>query len=76
MSGLSSSLQQLLADAVANKVAPGLVAVVSERGGDLVQAAAGHANNDSKTPLSVETIIWTASMSKVVVSLTALILGE
>ena len=76
MSDLDHSLKKLLSAGVDRKVAPGLVAVVTNRDGESARAAFGLASNDDPTtPLGLETSVWLASMSKSVVSLAALILG-
>ena len=76
MSDLNDSLRTLLSAAVERKVAPGLVAVVTNRTGEIAQSAVGYSDSDKQTPLGLNSSIWLASMSKAVVSLAALVLGD
>lgn len=75
-SSLSIALQALLDTAVLRGAAPGLVGVVFDRNGTLTSAASGVRNSITGEPMTLETVCWTASMSKTVASYAALVLVE
>ncbi|ORY92842.1 beta-lactamase/transpeptidase-like protein [Leucosporidium creatinivorum] len=73
---LSASLEALLAAAVDRKVAPGLSAVAFDRQGVFAQAATGIADVETKKPVTLDTVVWLASTSKLAVSLLTLRAAE
>lgn len=73
---LSNSLSDFLAAAVKAETAPGLVAVAFNRDGSVAEAAQGTRDITTKEPMTLDTVVWMASMSKALTSLTALVLVE
>lgn len=75
-SDLSASLETLLSAAVDRKIAPGLSAVAFDRQGVFAQAATGIADVETKKPVTLDTVVWFASTSKLAVSLLTLRVAE
>lgn len=73
---LESALSNLLAHAVSDSVAPGLIAVVFNRDGIVAQAANGVADISTGAKITPSTTIWHASKSKGVNSIAVLRLVE
>lgn len=73
---LTTSLQALLDSAIERGDAPGLIAIVFDRKGELASGAAGVRNTATKDPITLDTVCWTASMSKTIVSVAALALVD
>ena len=70
------AIQQILDDAVAAGVAPGLVAMAITPAGETVSAAAGVRGADNPVPMDLDTVFWIASLTKAVTSVAALQMVE
>lgn len=73
---LSTSLEALLSSAVKRGVAPGLSAIAFDRAGTFAEAATGVADVSTQAPVTLDTVVWFASTSKLAVSLLTLIAAE
>lgn len=69
-------LSELLRRAFASGSLPGVVAAAVDGRGELSVAAAGETQAGSDRPMTADTVLWIASMSKLVVSVAALQLVE
>ena len=65
-------IEALLARAVAEGVAPGLSAAVSQADGSMRTFTAGHRGAADPTPMDAATVFWIASCTKAIVSAAAL----
>lgn len=72
---MSRTIQDLLDEAVAEGVAPGLTAAVARPDGEATFAAGVRGLNDP-TPMSPDTVFWIASCTKAITALAALQLVE
>jgi CubicO group peptidase (beta-lactamase class C family) len=72
----SHALDALLADAVARRVAPGVVAMVSSGRENLYAGAAGVRAHDAPSKMDIDSIFRVASMTKLVTSLAVMMLVE
>lgn len=69
-------IDELLEAAVADGVAPGIVAVAADARGVVYEGAAGRRSLDDDAPMTLDTIVRIASMTKAVTSVAALQLIE
>ncbi|GAA6044112.1 hypothetical protein JCM8097_003215 [Rhodosporidiobolus ruineniae] len=70
------ALQTLLDNAISSGIAPGLVAVAFNRTGAFASAASGISSPVTKAPMELDTTLWFASASKILVSLAALVVVD
>lgn len=61
-----AGVDHVVADTVARGVVPGLVAAIADRDGVRYTRAAGRRDAGDATPMTVDTIFWIASMTKLV----------
>ncbi len=76
MNRLAGALSAILDEAVADGVAPAVVFALADRGGTLFAGAAGPRGVADARPMSLETPMWLASMTKAVTSLAVMRLVE
>jgi methyl acetate hydrolase len=69
-------IEELLEQAVLDRVVPGVVAVAGDRDRVLYEGAFGLLSVDGDAPVHQDTMIWIASMTKAIVSVAALQLIE
>jgi CubicO group peptidase (beta-lactamase class C family) len=72
----SSTIDDVLRDAVATGAVPGVVATAADRGGVIYAGAWGRRGVADATAMTVDTIFWIASMSKAVTTVAAMQLVE
>jgi methyl acetate hydrolase len=72
----TNGIDELLEQAVADRVVPGVVAVAGGRDGTLYEGAFGRLSVDGDAPARPDTVIWLASMTKALTSVAALQLVE
>jgi methyl acetate hydrolase len=63
---LAGTLDGLLRDAVGDDRVPGIVAMVADRDGEVYSAAFGRRSQGSDEPMTTDTVMWIASLSKAV----------
>jgi len=73
---LPADFYDLLTRAVGDRVAPGFVASVADRDGELFSAAAGSRMSGLCAPMAIDSIFWLASMTKLVTTIAAMQLVE
>lgn len=73
---MATEFGERLAEAVASGAAPGAVALLVDRDGITLEAAAGVRSLGSPEPMTPDTVFWIASMTKAVTSIAALKLVE
>jgi len=73
---LASSIDRVLDEAVANGVAPGVVALVADDRGILYEGARGRAAPDAPAPVALDSVFRIASMTKAITSAAAMKLVE
>ncbi|GAN78440.1 serine hydrolase domain-containing protein [Acidisphaera rubrifaciens] len=70
------AIDALLGGAVAAGAAPGVVALAADRNGTIYEGAFGHRVSGGDAPMTLDTVLWIASMTKAVTSVAALQLVE
>ena len=70
------AIDALLGGAVAAGAAPGVVALAANRDGTIYEGAFGHRAAGADAPMTLDTVLWIASMTKAVTSVAALQLVE
>lgn len=73
---MSHEVDQVLKRAVDDGVAPGIVALAADDGGLLYEGARGVREIGVPTPMTLDTVMWLASMTKAVTSVAAMQLVE
>src|SRR2546428_12649780 len=72
----ASAIDGLLADAVEQRVVPGVLAVAGDRDGTLYEGAFGRQDVDAEEPVRADAMFALASMTKAITSVAALQLLE
>lgn len=70
------NIEALIADAVEAGVAPGMVAVAVDGGGIIAETAAGVTQAGGSTPVSADSVMWVASLTKAVTATVVMQLVE
>lgn len=68
---LKQRADQLLAGAVATGAVPGVIAMACDRDGTLYEGAFGERTLGSGKPMTLDTVVWIASMTKALTSIAA-----
>lgn len=68
---LKQRADQLLASAVATGAVPGVIAMACDRDGTLYEGAFGERTLGSGKPMTLDTVVWIASMTKALTSIAA-----
>src|SRR5690349_13064840 len=76
MSDLHRNIDALLSGAVASGDVPGVVAMAADRNGLLYQGAFGRRVVGEAQPMSLDTVVWIASMTKAITGAAAMQLVE
>src|SRR5215212_1821510 len=76
MSDLHSKIDVLLADAISSGDVPGVVAMATERTGLLYSGAYGRRALGADSPMTLDTVVWIASMTKAITGAAAMQLVE
>jgi methyl acetate hydrolase len=69
-------LERIFSDAVASKAVPGIVAVAAADGGIVYEGAFGQRELGKDAPMTVDTVVWIASMTKAITATAAMQLVE
>ena len=72
MSGSGAGIDAVLSGAVERGEVPGVAAVAGNRAGTLYQGAFGRRGLDRPEPMTPDTVVWIASMTKAITSVAAL----
>ena len=76
MSNITQSIDALLAGAVASGDVPGAIAMAVDRNGLLYQGAFGERVIGERQPMTLDTVVWIASMTKPITGVAAMQLVE
>lgn len=71
-----ASVDRLLMGAVQRSVAPGVIGAVANSNGVLYERAFGRCSADLPDPMTIDTVVWIASMTKLVTTVAAMQLVE
>lgn len=62
--GLAKTLDRILREAVGENHVPGIIGVVADRNGPVYQGAFGHRARGEDAEMTLDTVVWIASMTK------------